>query len=237
MHRLLDVDLRLIRIFRAITEARGMAGAELVLNMSQSRISAGLAEARGAARRAPVLAGALGVFADRGGRRQCTRRRATSSRRWRGSRTMPGRCRPTRAPVLRIGAVGCRGDQPRIAAFGGLPRCSRRQMPMVTMDFSTAGPKDLEKSLIGGRPRPHHRARTRPPVRVRVRAAACREAITLLRRPTIRSRITCRRARRRRRRCQNTPSWRAGICTATISSASGIGVRRPRWRRWKRSSS
>jgi DNA-binding transcriptional LysR family regulator len=44
MRRLTDVDLRLIRIFRAIVECQGLAGAELVLNLSQSRISASLAE-------------------------------------------------------------------------------------------------------------------------------------------------------------------------------------------------
>ena len=44
MRRLLDVDLRLIRIFRTIADCQSMAGAELVLNLSQSRISASLAE-------------------------------------------------------------------------------------------------------------------------------------------------------------------------------------------------
>src|ERR1700722_6419890 len=44
MRALLDVDLRLIRIFRAITESQGLAGAQLLLNLSQSRISASLSE-------------------------------------------------------------------------------------------------------------------------------------------------------------------------------------------------
>src|SRR5687768_1327297 len=44
MRWLLDVDLRLIGIFRAIAEAQGVADAQVVLNLSQSRISAGLAE-------------------------------------------------------------------------------------------------------------------------------------------------------------------------------------------------
>ena len=44
MLRLLNVDLRLIRIFRAIVESQGLGGAELVLNLSRSRISASLAE-------------------------------------------------------------------------------------------------------------------------------------------------------------------------------------------------
>ena len=44
MRQLLDIDLRLIRIFRVIVEAKGLAGAQLVLNLSQSRISTSLAE-------------------------------------------------------------------------------------------------------------------------------------------------------------------------------------------------
>jgi DNA-binding transcriptional LysR family regulator len=44
MRRLTDIDLRLIRIFRAIVECQGLSGAELVLNLSQSRVSTSLAE-------------------------------------------------------------------------------------------------------------------------------------------------------------------------------------------------
>ena len=44
MRQLLDFDLRLIRIFRVIVEAQGLAGAQVVLNLSQSRISTSLAE-------------------------------------------------------------------------------------------------------------------------------------------------------------------------------------------------
>lgn len=44
VHRLTDVDLRLVRIFRTIVECQSLAGAELVLNLSQSRISGSLAD-------------------------------------------------------------------------------------------------------------------------------------------------------------------------------------------------
>lgn len=44
MRQLLDIDLRLIRIFRVIVESQGLAGAQLVLNLSQSRISTSLSE-------------------------------------------------------------------------------------------------------------------------------------------------------------------------------------------------
>lgn len=148
MHRLLDVDLRLIRIFRAITDARGMAGAELVLNMSQSRISASLAE----------LEARLGV-------RLCWRGRSGFSLTEAGEAVYEasgdlfeavarfannaGAVSANVRRVLRIGAVDAvatNRELPLSAAFREL----RRQMPMVTVDFSTAGPEDLEKSLITG---------------------------------------------------------------------------------------
>src|SRR6478609_903138 len=44
MRQLLDIDLRLLRIFRGIVEAQGLSGAQVLLNLSQSRISASLAE-------------------------------------------------------------------------------------------------------------------------------------------------------------------------------------------------
>jgi DNA-binding transcriptional LysR family regulator len=148
MHRLLDVDLRLIRIFRAIAEARGMAGAQLVLNMSQSRISASLAE----------LEARLGV-------RLCWRGRSGFSLTEAGEAVYEastdlfeavarfsnsaGAVSPNVRRVLRIGAVDA------VATNRGLPLSEafmmlRRQMPMVTIDFSTAGPEDLEKQLISG---------------------------------------------------------------------------------------
>ena len=44
MYRLLDIDLRLIHIFRTIAKCQGITGGGLVLNLSQSRVSASLAE-------------------------------------------------------------------------------------------------------------------------------------------------------------------------------------------------
>lgn len=148
MHRLLDVDLRLIRIFRAITESRGMAGAELVLNMSQSRISASLAE----------LETRLGV-------RLCWRGRSGFSLTEAGEAVYEasselfeavarfsnsaGAVSANVRRVLRIGAVDAvvtNRELPLSDAFMKL----RQQMPMVTVDFSTAGPEDLEKQLVSG---------------------------------------------------------------------------------------
>lgn len=44
MRSLHDIDLRLLRVFKAIVEARGLSGAQQVLNLSQSTVSTQLAE-------------------------------------------------------------------------------------------------------------------------------------------------------------------------------------------------
>lgn len=44
MHRLQDIDLKLLRVFKAIVEAGGLSGAQAVLNSSQSTLSTQLAD-------------------------------------------------------------------------------------------------------------------------------------------------------------------------------------------------
>jgi DNA-binding transcriptional LysR family regulator len=44
MHRLSDIDLKLLRVFAAIVESGGIAHAQVALNLSQSTISTQLAE-------------------------------------------------------------------------------------------------------------------------------------------------------------------------------------------------
>lgn len=44
MRQLLHVDLRLLTIYCTSVEAKGLANAQLILNMSQSSVSASLAE-------------------------------------------------------------------------------------------------------------------------------------------------------------------------------------------------
>ncbi len=63
MRRLLDVDLRLLRIFRAVAEHQGLAGAELVLGLSPTRVSAGLAELEAVAEPAALRGEQLWLFA------------------------------------------------------------------------------------------------------------------------------------------------------------------------------
>ncbi len=148
MRRLLDVDLRLIRIFRAITEAQGMAGAELLLNLSQSRISASLAD----------LEARLGVRLCRRGRsgfalteagiavheasqdlfeavdRFCNRAGAVSANLKR---------------TLRLGTVDALVTNEALSLSRVLLKF-RQRTPSVVIDFSTSGPEELERQLVAG---------------------------------------------------------------------------------------
>ena len=148
MRRLLDVDLRLIRIFRAIVESQGLAGAELVLDLSPSRISAGLAELearlgvrlcrRGRSGFALTEAGAAVYEASRelfeAVDRFCNRAGAVSDRLRR---------------ILRLGTVDALVTNPDLSLPFALRRF-RREVPSVAIDFSTTGPEDLERQLLAG---------------------------------------------------------------------------------------
>jgi LysR family transcriptional regulator, transcriptional activator for bauABCD operon len=148
VRRLLDVDLRLVRIFRAVAEARGIAGAEPVLALSQSRISGSLAD----------LEARLGVRLCRRGRsgfalteagvsvyeashdlfesvdRFCNRAGAVSANLKRR---------------LRLASVDAVVSNESLPLSRALLRF-RRQLPSVIIDFYTAGPDELERLLIAG---------------------------------------------------------------------------------------
>jgi LysR family transcriptional regulator, transcriptional activator for bauABCD operon len=148
MRRLTDVDLRLIRIFRAIVECQGLAGAELVLNLSQSRISASLAE----------LEARLGVRLCRRGRAGFALTAAGGTvyqashelfeavdRFCNQAGTVAGNLRR----VLRLGTVDALVTNQDLS----LPQAIfafRRHNPSVVVDFAIAGPEELEQQLIGG---------------------------------------------------------------------------------------
>jgi DNA-binding transcriptional LysR family regulator len=148
MRRLTDVDLRLIRIFRAIVECQGLAGAELVLNLSQSRISASLAglEAR------------LGVRLCRRGRSGFALTEAGSTV-YEASHELfeavdrfcnqAGAVATNLRRVLRLGTVDAVVTNDEL----GLPRAIaafRQANPSVTIDFAIAGPEELERQLVDG---------------------------------------------------------------------------------------
>lgn len=148
MRRLLDVDLRLVRIFRAVAESQGLAGAELVLKLSQSRVSAGLAE----------LEGRLGVRLCRRGRSGFALTEAGAAV-YEASQDLfeavdrfcnrAGAVSDSLKRVLRLGTVDALVTNRELSLPRALRRF-RRQSPSVRIDFSTAGPEDLERQLVGG---------------------------------------------------------------------------------------
>jgi DNA-binding transcriptional LysR family regulator len=148
MRRLTDVDLRLIRVFRAIVECQGLAGAELVLNLSQSRISASLAE-----------------LETRLGARLCRRGRAGFALTEAGATVYEashelfeavdrfcnhaGTVAGNLKRVLRLGTVDALVTNQELS----LPQAIfafRRHNPSVVVDFAIAGPEELERQLICG---------------------------------------------------------------------------------------
>ena len=148
MRRLTDIDLRLIRIFRAIVECQGLAGAELVLNLSQSRVSASLAE----------LEARLGVRLCRRGRSGFALTEAGTTV-YEASHELfeavdrfcnqAGTVAANLRRVLRLGTVDAmvtNADLPLPQALFGF----RRDNPSVVIDFATAGPEELERQLVAG---------------------------------------------------------------------------------------
>jgi len=148
MRQLLDVDLRLIRIFRVIAEAQGLAGAQLVLNLSQSRISTSLAELETRLGARLCRRGRSGFALTEAGRsvydashelfeavdRFCNKAGSVSLNLRR---------------VVKLGAVDALATNPELA----LPRIVghfRQATPTVQIDLMIAGPEDLEAQLIAG---------------------------------------------------------------------------------------
>jgi DNA-binding transcriptional LysR family regulator len=148
VRRLLDVDLRLVRIFRSIVEAQGMTGAELVLNLSQSRISGALAELEAKLGVRLCRRGRSGFALTEAGRavyeashelfeavdRFCNKAGAVSANLRR---------------TLRLGTVDALVTNDALSLSRALSTF-RRQAPSVVIDFSTAGPEELERQLVAG---------------------------------------------------------------------------------------
>jgi LysR family transcriptional regulator, transcriptional activator for bauABCD operon len=148
VRRLTDIDLRLIRIFRAIVECQGLRGAQLVLNLSQSRISASLVE----------LEARLGVRLCRRGRSGFALTEAGTTV-YEASRELfeavdrfcnqAGTVAASLKRVLRLGTVDAIVTNTDLS----LPQAVlafRRHNPAVVIDFATAGPEELERQLVAG---------------------------------------------------------------------------------------
>lgn len=148
MRRLLDVDLQLIRVFRAIVEAQGLGGAQFVLNLSQSRISARLAELeqrlgvklckRGRGGFALTEAG-LTVYQASEDLFQAVDRFSNRA----------GVVSDKLRRVLRLGTVDALVTNDRFSLMRVLKRF-RRHAPSVLIDFTMAGPEELERQLVAG---------------------------------------------------------------------------------------
>ena len=148
MRQLLDVDLRLIRIFRVIAEAQGLAGAQLVLNLSQSRISTSLSELETRLGARLCRRGRSGFALTEAGRsvydashdlfeavdRFCNKAGTVSLNLRR---------------VVKLGAVDALSTNPELSLARILGHF-RQTAPTVQIDFMIAGPEDLEAQLIAG---------------------------------------------------------------------------------------
>ncbi len=148
MRTLTNLDLRLVRIFRAIVECQGLSNAELVLHLSQSRISAALAE----------LEARLGV-------RLCQRGRTGFSLTEAGAAVYEashdlfeaadrfcnrvGAVSANLQRVLRLGTVDAVATN-RDLWLATVLRQLREKIPTLIIDFSTASPSQLEKQLTTG---------------------------------------------------------------------------------------
>ncbi len=149
MRQLLHVDLRLLLILRTIVESKGLARAQHALNMSQSSVSASLAE-----------------LEERLGLRLCNRGRAgfelTEAGRIvyeashdlfdavsRFSASTNAISDATRG-VLRIGAVDAIATNASLPLADALRRF-KKYSKNVLVDFLNTGPEELEAQVLQGR--------------------------------------------------------------------------------------
>lgn len=149
MRRITDIDLRQIMTFRAIVECQGMAGARLVLNLSQSRISARLAELEA-----------------RMGARLCRRGRSGFALTEAGEELYAAShalveavdqfcirtsdVAPNVRKMVRIGTVDAMVGNPDLSLPGAIASLVA-QWPSLLVDLAIAEPEELERSLMDGR--------------------------------------------------------------------------------------
>lgn len=148
MRQLLDVDLRLIRIFRVIVESQGLAGAQLVLNLSQSRISTSLAELEARLGARLCRRGRSGFALTEAGRSVYDASHELFAAVDRFSNEA-GALSPNLKRVVKLGAVDALATNAEL----GLARIFghfRQSAPSVQIDFMVAGPEELEAELIAG---------------------------------------------------------------------------------------
>jgi DNA-binding transcriptional LysR family regulator len=148
MRRLTDVDLRLIRIFRAIVECQSLAGAELVLNLSQSRVSASLAELEKRVGARLCRRGRSGFALTEAGRElyEASHDLFDAVERF---CTQAGGVAANLKRVFRVGAVDAVVTNAELPLPAVLREFTRR-FPSAVVDFAISGPEALEQSLSMG---------------------------------------------------------------------------------------
>jgi DNA-binding transcriptional LysR family regulator len=148
MRQLLDVDLRLIRIFRVIAESKGLAGAQLVLNLSQSRISTSLAELEARLGARLCRRGRSGFALTEAGRAVYDASHelfAAVDRFCNEAGTVSLNLRR----VVKLGAVDALATNAEMALARAVGHF-RQAAPSVQIDFTISGPEELESQLIAG---------------------------------------------------------------------------------------
>lgn len=148
MRQLLDIDLRLIRIFRVIAESKGLAGAQLVLNLSQSRISTSLAELEARLGARLCRRGRSGFALTEAGRAVYDASHelfAAVDRFCNEAGTVSLHLRR----VVKLGAVDALATNAEMALARAVGHF-RQAAPSVQIDFTISGPEELEGQLIAG---------------------------------------------------------------------------------------
>ncbi len=148
MRQLLDIDLRLIRIFRVIVESQGLAGAQLVLNLSQSRISTSLSELEARLGARLCRRGRSGFALTEAGRSVYDASHDLFEAVDRFS-NKAGALSPNLKRVMKLGAVDALATNSEMSLARILGHF-RQVAPTVQIDFMIAGPEELEAQLIAG---------------------------------------------------------------------------------------
>jgi len=149
MHRVADVDLRLLRIFAAVAEAKGFAAAQAELNLSISSIS-----------------GYITALEERLGVRLCSRGRAGFALTEKGAMIFreaqrlfaatdqftasAGAVRGALTGNLRIGVVDCTATDAKAPLSRALERFCRREHS-VRIELATLAPQELQRGVLDGR--------------------------------------------------------------------------------------
>ena len=149
MKQLLHVDLRLLMILRTIVECKGLAGAQNILNMSQSSVSASLNELEERLGLRLCNRGRSGFALTEAGRivYEASHELFDSVNRFSASTNAISNA--TRG-TLRIGTVDAIATNTQLPLVDSLRRF-KKTTKNVLIDFLNAGPEELEAQVLQGK--------------------------------------------------------------------------------------